>query len=111
MIDLTDANPTTLSWEDLTAAYVATTHNRVSAERTMRDLRPDLRDPVYRAAYVRHTALVNDQDAFAAEVLRRVAGQVVPGLTPLDLESSASRQHYIDTGRYLRVGEEVHDDC
>lgn len=25
----------------------------------------------------------------------------------LDVESSASRQHYIDTGRYLRYGEEA----
>jgi len=35
-----------------------------------------------------------------------ISGGVLPYVVPItDTESSASRQHFIDTGRYLRKGE------
>lgn len=45
---------------------------------------------------------VNTQDAYR---LRRCAADLLGALGLIDVESSSSRQHYIDTGRYLYLAE------
>lgn len=109
MTDLTDLMPSQLSFEDLCAAYVATRYNRANAQQLIMSLPESYKDPAYKAAVERKDELVNDEDCYRSELLRRIAEQAVPGVRRIDTESSASRQHYIDTGRYLFVGE-LEDD-
>ena len=44
-----------------------------------------------------------------AKVERWMAHKGLDGLDSFDTSSSTSRQHYIDTGRFLKVGEVVED--
>ena len=48
------------------------------------------------------SSILGDRHIWVAEEIKRRARSYAQRV---DTESSASRQHYIDTGRFLRIGE------